>query len=141
MNQHSKIQKKRANDDDSENSHRKKEKREEKPVSGHPTSSHSEEDGFLCPYGDKDPHSCTNDSCTTLKKNLRGVKYVSYSPMYHSFREVFVNGSVQPHSQSSRGSRGSRKNIGSNKCTGTSVCRKPEVQIIVPVHELSPDLC
>jgi len=33
------------------------------------------------------------------------------------------------------------KNIGSNKCTGTSVCRKPEVQILVPVHELSPDFC
>jgi len=33
------------------------------------------------------------------------------------------------------------KNIGSNKCTGTSVCRKSEVQILVPVHELSPDFC
>ena len=33
------------------------------------------------------------------------------------------------------------KHIGSNKCTGTSACRKPEVQILVPVHELSPDLC
>jgi len=33
------------------------------------------------------------------------------------------------------------KNIGSNKCTGTSACRKPEVQILVPVHELSPDFC
>ena len=33
------------------------------------------------------------------------------------------------------------KNIGTNKCTGTSVCRKPEVQILVPVHELSPDFC
>jgi len=33
------------------------------------------------------------------------------------------------------------KNIGSNKCTGTSVCRKSEVQIFVPVHELSPDFC
>ena len=29
------------------------------------------------------------------------------------------------------------KNISSNKCTGTSVCRKPEVQMLVPVHELS----
>jgi len=33
------------------------------------------------------------------------------------------------------------KNIGSNKCTGTNVCRKPEVKILVPVHELSPDFC
>ena len=33
------------------------------------------------------------------------------------------------------------KNIGSNKCTGTSVCRKPEVQILVPVHELPLDFC
>jgi len=33
------------------------------------------------------------------------------------------------------------KNIGSNKCIGTSVCKKPEVQILVPVHELSPDFC
>ena len=33
------------------------------------------------------------------------------------------------------------ENIGSNKCTGTSVYRKPEVQILVPVHELSPDFC
>jgi len=141
MHQDSKIQKKCATDDDSENGLGKKEKREEKPVSGHPTSSRAEEDGFLCPYGDKDPRSCTNDSCTTLKKTLGGVKYVSYSPMYHSLCEDFVNGRVQPHSQSSRGSRRTRKNIGSNKCTGASVCRKPEVQIIVLVHELSPDLC
>ena len=50
---------------------------------------------------------------------------------------------VQPRSQSSRGSRSiiPGKNIGSNKCTGTSVCRKPEVEILVPVHELSPDFC
>jgi len=33
------------------------------------------------------------------------------------------------------------KNTGSNRCTGTSVCRKPEVQILVPVHELSPGFC
>jgi len=33
------------------------------------------------------------------------------------------------------------KNIGSNKCTGTSVCRESEVKVLVPVHELSPDFC
>jgi len=33
------------------------------------------------------------------------------------------------------------KNIGSNKCTGTSVGRKSEVRILVPVHELSPESC
>jgi len=83
-----------VNDDNSDNGHGKKEKREEKPVSGYPTSSDSDEDGSLCPYGDKDPRSFTNDSCTTLKKTLVGVKYVSYSPMYHSFCEDFVNGSI-----------------------------------------------
>jgi len=31
--------------------------------------------------------------------------------------------------------------IGSDKCTGTRVSRKLEVQIVVRVYELSPDFC
>jgi len=52
-----------------------------------------------------------------------------------------TNTRVQPRSQSSRGLSGTREKYCSNKCTGASVCRKPEVQILVPVHELSPDFC